>query len=69
MDKFKVIHELLIMGEELPPKNKDHRLIGNWQNYRECHIEPDWLLIYLINDNENIIEYVRTGNHIDLFSK
>ncbi len=68
MGKFKLIHELLIMGKPLPTKNKDHLLTGNWKNHRECHIEPDWLLIYRINSHENIIEYVRTGSHADLFS-
>ncbi len=68
MDKFKVIHELLIMSKQLPARNKDHLLTGNWKNHRECHIEPDWLLIYRVNDDENVIEYVRTGTHADLFS-
>ena len=68
MEKFKVIHELLIAGEPLPAKNKDHFLTGNWVNHRECHLEPDWLLIYRINDQENMIEYVRMGSHADLFS-
>ncbi len=68
MDKFKAIHELLVMGKRLPARNKDHLLTGNWRNHRECHIEPDWLLIYRVNDDKNMIEYVRTGTHADLFS-
>ena len=52
-------------GEPLPDKNKDHALTGNWVHHRECHIQPDWLLIYQINDNE--LYLVRTGTHADLF--
>lgn len=50
--------------ETLPPKNNDHLLSGN---YRECHITPDWLLIYQINDDELILQLTRTGSHSDLF--
>ena len=52
MDKFKSIHEKLIAEISLPVKNKDHNLGGNWKNHRECHIDPDWLLIYRINRKE-----------------
>ncbi len=45
------IIELLSTGKSLPPKNRDHDLTGNWAGYRECHILPDWLLIYRIEDN------------------
>ncbi len=51
--------------ESLPPKNRDHALTGDWQGYRECHIAPDWLLIYKIAGKELIL--VRTGSHSDLF--
>ena len=68
MEKFKTIHERLIAGKPLPTKYKDHFLIGNWVNLRECHLEPDWLLIYRINEEEQLIEYVRMGSHADLFS-
>ena len=68
MEKFKTIHELLIAGKPLPSKYKDHLLIGTWVNHRECHLEPDWLLIYRINEGEQLIEYVRMGNHAELFS-
>lgn len=53
-------------GEELPEKNKDHALTGNWIGHRECHIQPDWLLIYRIIDNTLILSLVRTGTHSDL---
>ena len=42
-------------GESLPPKNKDHSLTGNWASYRECHITPDWLLVYQIAENKLIL--------------
>ncbi|ODS22482.1 hypothetical protein AB835_13945 [Candidatus Endobugula sertula] len=68
MAKLKAILELLLAGEALPNKNKDHPLIGNYVGHRECHIEPDWLLIYRINEDEKLIELVRTGSHSELFS-
>jgi mRNA interferase YafQ len=57
--KFKDIHLLIVAGKALPEINRDHDLIGNWSGFRECHIEPDWLLIYKIHEEENLIEYVR----------
>ncbi|HKM22239.1 MAG TPA: type II toxin-antitoxin system YafQ family toxin [Lachnospiraceae bacterium] len=54
-------------GEMLDEKNKDHDLHGNWEGYRECHIQPDWLLIYKIDDNDLILYLTRTGTHSDLF--
>jgi len=49
----------------LDEKYRDHGLVGNWQDCRECHIKPDWLLIYQLKENELIL--VRTGSHSDLF--
>ena len=60
---------LLSMGELLPEKNKDHALTGNWVGHRECHILPDWLLIYRIEDDVLVLTLARTGTHSDLFSK
>ena len=60
---------LLAMGEPLPAKNKDHALTGNWVGHRECHILPDWLLIYRIEDNVLVLTLARTGTHSDLFGK
>jgi len=57
----------LINEEALDEKYRDHKLSGSYANHRECHIEPDWLLIYRIVDNE--IHFVRTGTHSDLFGK
>ena len=56
-------------GEELPEKNKDHSLTGNWNGHRECHIQPNWLLIYRIVDETLILSLVRTGSHSELFNK
>lgn len=58
---------LLINGKPLPEKNKDHSLIGNYKNCRECHITPDWLLIYSVEKGINLLTLVRTGTHSDLF--
>ena len=58
---------LLQKGELLPTKYRDHILIGNYADRRECHIEPDWLLIYKIDFDENKIIFERTGTHSDLF--
>lgn len=59
----------LAAGENLEPRNHDHALSGNWSGCRECHITPDWLLIYQI-DNEDLILYLtRTGTHSDLFDE
>lgn len=60
---------LLSMGEPLPEKNKDYALTGNWVGHRECHILPDWLLIYRIEDDVLVLTLARTGTHSDLFSK
>lgn len=57
----------LSRGEALPSKNKDHSLSGNYKGFRECHISPDWLLIYSREDSLKIVTLVRTGTHSDLF--
>jgi mRNA interferase YafQ len=63
--KLKAVIELLVKGEELPWKHRDHQLRGILKDCRECHIEPDWLLIYRIEGSELCL--VRTGTHSDLF--
>ncbi len=65
MKKLRELILLLIEGEPLPPRYKDHSLGGDWKHYRDCHIEPDWLLLYKI-DGVNLY-LVRTGTHSDLF--
>lgn len=66
---FIEVLEKLIKQEPLPAKNKDHQLSGNWAKHRECHIQPDWLLIYFINNDELVLELSRTGSHSDLFGR
>ena len=61
------IIKLLIEGKPLPKKNKDHTLAGYYKGCRECHITPDWLLIYSIDNGVNLLTLVRTGSHSDLF--
>lgn len=54
--------------EDLESKYRDHDLTGNWKGYRECHITPDWLLIYKIyQDSVRLLRLARTGSHSDLF--
>ena len=60
---------MLAMGETLPDKHKDHALTGNWVGHRECHILPDWLLIYRIEEEVLVLTLARTGTHSDLFGK
>ena len=60
---------LLSKGEELPEKYRDHALIGNWIGHRECHILPDWLLIYRIENDMLVLTLSRTGSHSDLLDK
>ena len=57
----------LANGEQLPEKNRDHALVGDFIGCRECHVAPDWLLIYEIADSELILYLTRTGSHSDLF--
>jgi mRNA interferase YafQ len=65
LKKMNDILSLLIKEKPLPTKNRNHPLHGNWKGYWECHIEPDWLLIYKKTIQEIIL--VRTGTHADLF--
>ncbi len=63
--KLTIVIELLMSELTLPIKYKDHPLKGNWLGRRDCHIEPDWILIYKISKKELLLE--RTGSHSDLF--
>lgn len=58
---------LLAAGSPLPEKNKDHSLSGKWAGHRECHITPDWLLLYKIDNDILVLTLTRTGTHSDLF--
>ncbi len=64
-EKLQVIMEAICCDGDAPEECSPHNLSGNWANYRECHIEPDWLLIYTIE--EKYIIFYRTGTHSDLF--
>ena len=65
IEKLKSIVRKLVIQEPLPAKNYNHQLIGKYKGFYECHIEPDWLLIYRITSTNLIL--VRTGTHSDLF--
>lgn len=65
MELLQNIIDVLSIPEVLPEKNKDHNLSGNYADKRECHVLPDWLLVYRIWNNELIL--YRTGTHSDLF--
>jgi mRNA interferase YafQ len=65
LSKLKEVIDLLLEKKPLPPKNRDHQLSGEWFGHRDCHIEPDWILIYKILEDELRLE--RTGTHSDLF--
>ncbi|MCB1448367.1 MAG: type II toxin-antitoxin system YafQ family toxin [Rhizobiaceae bacterium] len=65
MGKLKQALRLVINGETLPERLKDHPLRGDWNGYRDLHLEPDWLLIYRIAGDE--LHLARTGSHSDLF--
>ena len=69
IDLLDDIIRALSRGEILPEKNKDHELPGDWVGHRECHIQPDWLLIYRIEDDVLVLTLCRTGSHSDLFDK
>ena len=64
---METVMDMLANEQPLPEKYKDHALSGNFKGCRECHIQPDWLLIYEINNNELILYLTRTGSHSDLF--
>ncbi len=69
IDLLDDIIRALSRGETLPEKNKDHELSGNWAGYRECHIQPDWLLVYRIDDDILVLTLVCTGTRSDIFGK
>ena len=66
---LKEVVTLLSMGEKLPEKYRDHALTGNWVGHRECHISPDWLLVYRIENDILVLTLSRTGSHSDLLEK
>ena len=66
-EQFRHILNYLIREEPLPAKHRDHALTGNYIGFRECHIQPDWLLIYKIETDILTLTLTRTGSHSDLF--
>ena len=69
MNKLFEVIEILANGEALDARYKDHSLTGNYKGTRECHIEPDWLLIYEIRNNILVLMLYRLGTHSELFKK
>lgn len=69
IELLEAVVALLATGMPLPEKNKDHALSGDWAGHRDCHILPDWLLIYRIEDDVLVLTLARTGTHSDLFGK
>lgn len=67
IDLLESIVDKLLLGESLEEKYKDHALNGNYKGCRECHIQPDWLLIYLVENDILTLTLVDTGTHADLF--
>ena len=67
LEKLKEVVDLLAMGQPLPERNRDHALTGDWVGHRECHIQPDWLLIYRVEEDVLVLTMSRTGTHSELF--
>lgn len=67
IDLLDEIIRKLANGEALPKKYRDHALTGNWAAFRECHVQPDWLLVYRIDSGVLVLTLSRTGTHSDLF--
>lgn len=67
LQDLREVLELLQTGKPLPENNRDHELAGNLAGFRECHIQPDWLLIYLVLKDRLVLTLMRTGSHSDLF--
>ena len=67
LEKLSAVVELLCEGKPLPKQYKDHPLAGDYSGFRDCHIEPDWVMIYRIEDSQLQLVLARTGTHADLF--
>ncbi len=64
---IKAVVTQLASGQQLSAKHRDHALSGQYTGFRECHVTPDWLLVYLIDHNRLVLILTRTGSHSDLF--
>jgi mRNA interferase YafQ len=67
LEKLSAVVELLCEGNPLPKQYKDHPLAGDYSGFRDCHIEPDWVMIYRIENSQLQLILARTGTHADLF--
>lgn len=67
LEQFEFVISLLASEQPLPVNHRDHALTGNWGGFRECHVSPDWLLIYRIDQEKSELILTRTGTHSDLF--
>ncbi len=67
MAKLKAVTHLLLEGKPLPPRNRDHALVGDWKGHRDCHLAPDWVLIYHVDETKKVITYIRMGSHAEIF--
>ena len=68
LEKLETVVKTLLNEKPLPEKHKNHPLIGQWNGFYDCHVEPDWVLIYKIDKNNGLLILTRTGSHSDLFS-
>ena len=66
LSRLESVVDTLQAGDTLAPNFKDHALSGNWTGFRECHIQPDWLLVYRIYEDRLLLVLTRTGSHSDL---
>lgn len=69
MEMLEKIIDTLLAEQPLPERCRDHGLTGNYTGFRECHVLPDWLLVYAIDKGKLILTASRTGTHADLFAK
>lgn len=67
IEKLQKVVDIIVSSEKLPSKYHDHQLTGKYKNFRECHIDPDWLLVYRLDKDVLILFLFRTGTHSDLF--
>ncbi len=68
MQLLEIVLDILLQEQPLPEKYLDHPLKGNYLGYRKCHIQPDWLLIYKVQEEKLVLVAARTGSHADLFA-
>ena len=69
LELLEIVIDILLQEKVLDKKYRDHALTGNYIGFRECHIQPDWLLIYAVDKNKLVLIASRTGTHSDLFNE